>query len=876
VTHNNVVRIHDLGEINGIKYITMSYVDGRDLATILHTEKRLTVPRALQIVRGVVAGLRAAHEAGVVHRDLKPANIMIDAHDEARIMDFGIARSTSHATVDETGEADPTGRLAELRRQAAVLSNQTMDGTVVGTVEYMAPEQARGEPVDQRADIYALGLIFYDMLGGLGRASRSTSAIDELTARMQHPPPSLRTINEDVPEALEKVMARCLEPHRDARYATTKDLEAALQRLDDEGNLLPVLRRVTSRQLAAAAVLVLSLLGGTWWLSRTPPPEVQPPPTSVLIADFDNQTGDPVFHGSLEQALGIGVEGASFITAYPRDAAQRLAAAQVRPGAKLDESVARLIAGREGIKVILSGSIEPKGSGYAITVRAVDPANGKTLATATASSPDKAGMLKAVGSVASRMRSALGDTTPESAKRAAIETFTAGSLEAAQDFSSGQELASSGKDEEAIAYYKRALEKDPRFGRAYTSWAVSAFKLGRRDESADAYKKAMALTDRMTDREKYRTFGVYYLQVARNYPKALENYTALVQAYPNDRAGHSNLALAHFYLRNFPKALEEGRLAVEQYPNLQTFRNNYALYAMYAGDFGAAAKEARRTLQENPTFAKAYLEVAIAALAAGDIAAANEAYDKMAQVGRSGASLAATGKADIALYTGRSVDARQILEANIPADKSAGNVYGVAAKYVALAEAYATEGNAKRSLEAAQQALGVSRDVNVAAAAARVMVAAGRIPEAKAIVDRLGQELEAEPRAYAKVIEGEIALQQRRTADAVTAFIESQKILDLWLARLDLGHAYEEAGHHAEALAELDRARKRRGEATALFLDDIPTFRHLATLPYWLARAQEGLGQTQAAAASFKAFLAPRPDAKDPLSADARRRLGRL
>src|SRR5947209_3477620 len=116
-------------------------------------------------------------------------------------------------------------------------------------------------------------------------------------------------------------------------------------------------------------------------------------------------------------------------------------------------------------------------------------------------------------------------------------------------------------------------------------------------------------------------------------------------------------------------------------------------------------------------------------------------------------------------------------------------------------------------------------------------------------------------------------IRQRRTADAVTAFIESQKILDLWLARLDLGRAYEEAEHHAEALAELDRAKKRQGEATALFLDDIPTFRHLATLPYWFARAQEGLGQTQAATANYTAFLAPRRSSTDPLTVDARRRV---
>ena len=850
VTHKHVVRIHDLGEIGGIKYITMPYVQGHDLATLLRRDGKMPIARALRLARPIADGLQAAHEAGVVHRDLKPANIMVGgaADDEqALIMDFGISAST----------ADDTA------------------GAVVGTLEYMAPEQGTGHGADARSDVYAFGLILFEMLAG-PRPGESHSGAERVAAmkrRFERGVPSLRTIDESIPEPLAELVARCVERDPAARFQKTADLVAALAALDDTGARIPLPPRVSRRTLVLVGVLVATLIGGTYIVARRGArAPVAHDPVSVLIADFENRSGDPALQASLEQALGIGVEGAAFITAYPRDAAKRLAVTQVGPGATLTEPVARLLSGREGINVILAGSIDARASGYTMTVRAVDAANGKTLATAAASSADKAGVLKAMGSVASRLRTALGDTTPESTKRAAIETFTAGSLAAAQDFSTGQDLASSGKDEEAIAYYKRALDSDPRFGRAYTSWAVSAFKLGRRDESAAAYTKAMALTDRMTDREKYRTFGVYYLQVARNYPKALENYTALVRAYPNDRAGHSNLALAQFYLRNFPKALEEGRLAIDQYPTYQTFRNNYALYAMYAGDFAAAAKEARRTLQENPTFAKAYLEVAIAALADGDAAAASAAYDKMRQAGPGGASLAATGNADIALYTGRSADARQALEAALPADLSARNVYGAAMKYVALAEAYAMEGNSKRSLAAVQQALSVSRDVNVAAAAARVMVTAGGIAEAKTIAARLGQELEAEPRAYAKVIEGEIALRQRRTSDAVTALIDSQKIVDLWIARFDLGRAYEEAEHHAEALAELDRALKRRGEATALFLDDIPTFRYLATLPYWLARAQQGLGQTQAAAVNYQAFLAHRPTATDPVTADARRR----
>jgi serine/threonine protein kinase len=173
VTHKNVVRIHDLGEIDGITYITMPYVQGSDLASIIRREGRMPVDRVLSIAKQIGAGLIAAHDAGVIHRDLKPANIMIDADDSALIMDFGIARSAA--------------------------GGMTMTvGAGVGTIEYMAPEQARGEAVDQRADIYAFGLIVYDMLLHQPRSRHAGTALDELTKRMESAPPSPRSIDHTI------------------------------------------------------------------------------------------------------------------------------------------------------------------------------------------------------------------------------------------------------------------------------------------------------------------------------------------------------------------------------------------------------------------------------------------------------------------------------------------------------------------------------------------------------------------------------------------------------------------------------------------------------------------------------------------------------
>ena len=222
VTHPHVVRIHDLGEIDGIKYITMPYLEGEDLASLLRKSHKLDVPAALRIVRQIVSGLQAAHEAGVVHRDLKPANIMVvDNH--AIILDFGVARlgSTSAPGTD----ASLTARVSALQTY-----EQTRVGAMVGTVKYMAPEQTWGENVDGRADIYAIGLILRDVLLGGRQVPIDTDPLDELRQRMKQAPPSARSIDPQIPEALDRVISRCVQPNPAERYQTTAEL-AGLKRL---------------------------------------------------------------------------------------------------------------------------------------------------------------------------------------------------------------------------------------------------------------------------------------------------------------------------------------------------------------------------------------------------------------------------------------------------------------------------------------------------------------------------------------------------------------------------------------------------------------------------------------------------------------------
>jgi tetratricopeptide (TPR) repeat protein len=875
VTHRNVVRIHDLGEVDGIKYLTMPFVEGETLAQLLRQSGRLPVARSLAIAKEIAAGLAAAHEAGVVHRDLKPENIMVGGAHHAQIMDFGISRSSRAAALASRHQRPGGVAQSDPDVDAGELTGLTAAGALIGTLQYMAPEQARGRTVDHRADIYSFGLIVRDMLVGR-RHHAGRSAVDEMMERIAEAPAGPRSIDQAIPEALDRVVRRCLEPDPGARFHATQDLVAELDRLDAEGRPLPEPKRITRRQAVGMVTVVAALLGTTWWLARPPAAPTAHEPVSVLIADFENRTGDAVFQGSLEQALAIGIEGAPFIGAYPRADALRLQQ-QLAPGHTLDLERARLIAGREGIKVVLAGSIVTKGSGYQLAVRIVDPIPGTELARVEAEASSKAEVLQKMAEVASNLRENLGDTAPESARLALAETFTATSLEAARSYSRGQELQQTAKYEESIPHYRKALEADPKFGRAYANWAVSAFYLGRKDESEQLYKKAFALVDRMTEREKYRTYGSYYLTTGRNYEMAIQNYTRLVELYPADRSGHGNLAVAYFYSLNFARALEEGRKAMQLYPASLKLRNNVALYAMYAGDFAAAEEAAAEVVKADAGYYRAYLPMAVAAAARGETASARAAYQKMAGTGKQGRSLASIGEADLSLYEGRFDEAIGALRDGIAFDESIGSLTGKAAKQSALADAHAHAGDKSASMKSARTAVALLRQESVLLPAGRALLAAGAETDARAIAKQLGSDLNPHSRAYGKIIEGEIALRQGQVPQAIDALRAAQKTGDLWLTRFSLGVGYIAAGHYPEALAELEACERRRGEATALFLDDVPTLRYLATLPYWLGRAREGLGLKEAAVESYKGYLALRPSAaRDPLAADARRRLAAL
>ncbi|HSD74525.1 MAG TPA: tetratricopeptide repeat protein [Steroidobacteraceae bacterium] len=589
------------------------------------------------------------------------------------------------------------------------------------------------------------------------------------------------------------------------------------------------------------SVLAIALgisLYGNYRSKSSPAVEMQP--VSVLIADLSNRTGDAVFDGTLEEALGVGLEGAPFITNYQREQARELGE-HVRPSSRLDEEVARLVAVRENINVVLAGTIEPSGEGYSLSVRAINPTDGSIIEDARADASSRDLVLAAVGRIAAQVRMALGDTSLKGGQLADEETFTAASLEAASYYTRAQALAARNKDADALPVYEKAVEADPEFARAYSGWGLSAFKLGRRTEATEKWNSALKLLDRMTERERYRTLGLYYSVVSLNYEKAIDNYSQLVRLYPADGAGHNNLAISYFMTLNFPAALAEGKRLLEMYPEDIQFRANYALYAMYASDLKAAVEESGKVLKADPAYYLAYLPVAMQAMTIPDSIAARRVYERAATQGDSGASLAAIGLADVALYEGKAADAENILPGAIAKDQADSNEQGVASKRAALAKAYILQG--KRS-----QALDVLRELTAKAAtnaewvpAALLYAELGEVAETKRIADRLRGDLQPQSRAYAKVLDGLLALRAKRAVEAVDALKTALGFADLWLVRYMLGEAYLAAGYPAEAKSEFEACVKRRGEVMALFLDDTPTYRYYAPVPQRLAATNADL-----------------------------------
>ncbi len=524
----------------------------------------------------------------------------------------------------------------------------------------------------------------------------------------------------------------------------------------------------------------------------------------------------------------------------------------------------------QGIGDIVTGSLSRRGDGYKLSVEAMDGVSGNSIASAEVTAATKDELLLAVPKLAAPIRKALGDTTPESVQLTAVAgAFTASSLEVVHDYGMGMEQQFAGSSKDALQSFSKAAELDPNFARAYAGMAAASRNLGNAQDAEKYVKMAMEHVDRMTERERYRIRGLYYVYTG-DFPKCIEEYTSLVKLYPSDNIAHINLAACYGELRNFPKAAEELQRAVEIYPNAAVPRMDLSIYASYAGDFKTAEQQARVALQNNPSFETAHLALAYAQLGQGQMAQAAETYQKLEKLSPLGVSISGSGLADLALYEGRFSDAVKMLEHGASADLAAKNSRA-AEKFAALAYTQLSWGHDRQALEAARRALSNSDKVNIRFLMARVLVEAGEASKALALANGLRSELSAEAQADAKLIEGEVALKENEAREAIPLFTEGNKVLETWMGRFDLGRAYLEAGLYVEADSEFDRCMKTRGEALELY--DGPTYGYFPPVYYYQGRVREGL-KSAGFVDSYRTYVSIRGKAgQDPMLAEIRHRL---
>jgi len=857
VTHRNVIRIFDLGQADGLKFITMEFLEGQDLRAELTKRGKFSPEDAARIILQISRALEVAHGEGVVHRDLKPQNIMLDANARAYVMDFGIARS-------------------------AYLPGMTQTGALIGTPEYMSPEQAKGEKLDERSDLFSLGVIFYELLTG-NSPYYSDTPLATLWRRMQEKAKPLTEVDPTIPKEISDIVAKLLEIEPANRFAKAGELAWRLESwlgisnpaLTATGTVaLPAAKSIFSWKWVAAGLALLLAGGGVaFWLKNPTKPKAPHAPVNVLVADFTNHTGDPIFDGTLEPMFNVALEGASFVNAYSRGNARKLAGQLAHPSDKLDEQSARLVAISQGLGAVVTGSLSRRGDGYKLSVEALDARTGNSIAAAEVSASDKDQLLLDVPKLAAPIRKALGDSTPESVQlNTAGGAFQASSLEAVHQYAIGSDQQFAGKMEDSLASFAKVAELDPNFARAYSGMAAAAASLDRPHDAENYLKLAMEHVDRMTERERFRIRGLYYLST-ENWTKCVEEYSELVKQYPADNIGHNNLSVCYRSLHNTPKAIEELQRALEVLPHNQLARVNLALYLSYTSDFSESEREAKKVLEANPSYEVAYVALASSQIGQGQLAEAIKTYEQLDKVSSLGQTFVAPGLADIAIYEGRLGDAAQFLQQGAAMALKAGRSDAAAADLALLGYTELLRKQKAAALASLEKALANSQTVSTRFMAARDYVLAGETGKAHSLAIQIASDSNPDSQADAKLIEGEIALQEKDPRKAVGLFTEANKLVDGWIGWFDLGRAYLDAGQYVEADSEFDRCLKNRGATFDLF-DYVSTYSYVPEVYYYQGRVREQL-KSPGATDSYRTYMSIRGKAgEDPLLPEVRQRLG--